>query len=70
MLINFIIELLELADRNAICIVIDKLTQERYYIVCIATDKSIFVEAIVDILFDNMFKYYNFSISITFDQDS
>ncbi len=53
MFINFIIELFESKDKNTICTIVDKLTRERYYIVCIANNKNIFVEAIA-----NIFLYY------------
>ena len=61
---NFIIGLLEFDQKNAICIVIDKLTRERHYIACIAINKGIFAKATTNILLHNVFKYYDLSILI------
>jgi len=64
---NFIIELLEFDQKNAICIVIDKLTRKRHYIVCIVTNESIFAKATTNILLYNVFKYHDLSILIIFN---
>jgi len=67
---NFIIELLKFNQKNAICIVIDKLTRKRQYIVCIVTNESIFAKATTNILLYDVFKYYDLSILIIFDRES
>jgi len=66
---NFITRLLEFDQKNAICIVIDKLTRKQHYIACIATNKSIFVEATTNIFLYDVFKYYDLSILIIFDRE-
>ncbi len=66
---NFIIRLLEFNQKNAICIVIDKLTRKRHYIACIATNESIFAEATTNILLYDVFKYHDLPILITFDRE-
>ncbi len=67
---NFIIELPKFNQKNAICIVIDKLIRERHYIVCIVINKSIFAKATTNILLHDVFKYYDLFILIIFDQES
>jgi len=67
---NFIIELPKSNQKNAICIVIDKLTRKRHYIECIVTNESIFVEATTNILLYDVFKYYDLFILIIFDRES
>ncbi len=69
MLINFIIELFESKERNAICIVINKLTKKYYYIVCTINNKNTIVETTADIFLYNIFKYYSFFTSIIFDRE-
>ncbi len=66
---NFIIGLLEFDQKNAICIVIDKLTRERHYIACIVINEDIFVEATTNIFLYNVFKYHDLSILIIFDRE-
>jgi len=67
---NFIIELLEFDQKNAICIVIDKLTRKRHYIACIVIDEDIFAKATTNILLHDVFKYHNLFVLIIFDQES
>ncbi len=64
---NFIIKLLKFDQKNAIYIVIDKLTKERHYIAYIVIDKSIFVEVTTNIFLYNVFKYYDLLILIIFN---
>ena len=66
---NFIIKLLEFDQKNTICIVIDKLTRKRHYIVRIVIDESIFAKATTNILLYDVFKYYDLSILIIFDRE-
>ncbi len=67
---NFITRLLEFNQKNAICIVINKLTRERHYIACTIIDKSTFVEATTNIVLHNVFKYYDLSILIISNRES
>ncbi len=66
---NFIIELLKFDQKNAICIVIDKLIRKRHYIACIVINESIFAKATTNILLHNVFKYHDLSILIIFDRE-
>ncbi len=66
---DFIIGLPKFDQKNAICIVIDKLTRKPHYIACIVIDKNIFVEATTNILLHGVFKYYDLSILIIFDRE-
>jgi len=67
---DFITRLLESNQKNAICIVINKLTRERHYIACIAIDESIFAKTTINILLYDVFKYHDLSILIIFDRES
>jgi len=62
---NFIIGLPKFDQKNAIYIVIDKLTRERHYIAYTITNESIFAKATTNILLYDVFKYHDLSISIT-----
>jgi len=66
---NFIIGLLEFNQKNAICIVIDKLTRKQHYIVCIVIDKNIFAKATTNIFLHDVFKYYDLFILIIFNRE-
>ncbi len=61
---DFIIELPKFDQKNAICIVIDKLTRERHYIACIVINESIFAKATTNIFLYDVFKYYDLPILI------
>jgi len=67
---NFITKLPKFDQKNAICIVIDKLIRKRHYIACIVTNESIFAKATTNILLYDVFKYYDLFILIIFDQES
>jgi len=67
---NFITRLSKFDQKNAICIVIDKLTRKRHYIACIVINESIFVEATTNILLYDVFKYYDLSILIISNRES
>jgi len=67
---DFIIELPKFDQKNAICIVIDKLIRKQHYIACIVTNESIFVEATTNILLYDVFKYHDLSILIIFNRES
>ncbi len=66
---SFITRLPKFDQKNAICIVIDKLTRKQHYIACIAINKSIFAKATTNILLYDVFKYYDLSILIIFDRE-
>ena len=67
--IDFIIELFDSRDNNAICIIIDRLTKERHYVFCIVDDDDIVVEVCVKILFHYVFRIHELLSSIIFDRD-
>ena len=70
--IDFIIELFDSRDNNAICIIIDRLTKERHYVFCIVDDDDIVVEVCVKILFHyvfTIFRTHELFSSIIFDRD-
>ena len=49
-LINFIVNLSDLKERNAICIIINKLIKKRHYSLCTASDDEITVKITTNIL--------------------
>jgi len=65
---DFITGLPESDQKNAICTVIDKLTRERHYIACTATDEGTSAEATADILLHGVFKYHGLPTSIISDR--
>lgn len=66
---DFIIGLPESNRKNAICTVIDKLSRERHYIACTATDEGTSAEATTNILLHGMFKYHGLPTSIISDRE-
>ena len=62
--------MLEIENKNVICIVIDKLIKKRHYISCIATNKNIFAKIIANILINYVFETHDLSISITSNRES
>ncbi len=66
---NFITRLLKFDQKNAIYIVIDKLTRKKHYIACIIINKNIFTKTTTNILFHNVFKYYDLLIFIIFNRE-
>ena len=65
---NFITSLLDLKDYNAILIVINTLSKERYYIFCSTSDEEISVKVIVNLLVRKMFRIYELSSFIVSDR--
>ncbi len=61
---NFITKLSKFDQKNAICIVINKLTRKQHYIACTIIDENIFAKAATNIFLHNVFKYYDLFISI------
>ena len=68
--IDFITELSESQDKNAICIIIDKLTKKRYYVSCTAIDEDTTAEATTAILIQWVFRTHRLSDIITSDRES
>ncbi len=68
--LNFIIDLSESDESNAILTVIDRLSKKRYYILCWSDDEKIFAEQTVKLLLIWVFRTHKLSRSIMFDRDS
>ncbi len=67
---NFIIDLSDSYDYNAILTVICRLLKERHYISCIIDDEDITVEKTAEMLLQWIYQTYDLSSFIVFDQDS
>ena len=67
---NFIINLSESDESNAILTVIDRLSKKRHYISCWSDDEEIFAEQTVKLLLIWIFRIHKLSRSIVFDHDS
>ena len=61
---NYVIGLLESNEYNAILIIVNRLTKERYYVSCIAKEEDISVEVTVEILIREVFRIYDLLASI------
>ncbi len=68
--LNFIINLSKSDKSNAILTVIDRLSKERYYILCWSDDEKTFAEQTVKLLLIWIFRTHELSRSIVFDRDS
>ncbi len=68
--LDFIIDLSESDDNNAILTVIDRLSKKRHYISCWSDDEEIFAEQTVKLLLTWIFRTHELSRSIVFDRDS
>ena len=66
---NFITDLFDFHNHNAICIMIDKLSKKRHYALCTAKDENTFVEITVKILVQYVFRTHDLFTSIIFDRD-
>ncbi len=67
---NFIIDLSDLYNYNAILTVICRLLKERHYISCIIDDEDITVEKTAEMLLQWIYWTHSLSSFIVFDQDS
>ena len=67
---DFIVGLPPSDGYNAICTIVDRLTKERHYAPCIATDKGTSAEATVDILMRYVFRTHGLPKSIVSDRGS
>ncbi len=68
--LNFIIDLSESDESNAILTVIDWLFKKRHYISCWSDDEEIFAEQTVKLLLIWIFRTHELSRSIVFDRNS
>ena len=66
---NFITDFFDFYDHNAICIIIDKFSKKRHYAFCIVKNENTFVEIIVKIFVQYVFRTHDFFTSIIFDRD-
>ena len=57
-------------DYNAILIVINTLSKERYYILCLINNEEIFVKVTVNLLVKKMFRIHKLSSFIISDCES
>ena len=67
---NFIIDLFDSYDYNAILTVICRLLKERHYISCITDDENITVERTAEMLIQWVYWIHDLSSFIIFDQDT
>ncbi len=68
--LNFIIDLSESDESNAILTVINRLSKKWHYISCWSDDKETFAEQTVKLLLIWIFRIHELSRSIMFDRDS
>ncbi len=68
--LNFIIDLSESDENNAILTVIDQLFKKRHYISCWSDDEEIFAKQTVKLLLIWIFRTHELSRSIVFNHDS
>jgi len=67
--LNFIIDLSESDENNAILTVIDRLFKKRHYILCWSSDEEIFAEQTVKLLLIWIFRTHELSRLIVFNRD-
>ena len=67
---NFIIDLSLLQDYNVIWVVIDRLIKKRHYVPCTAENDDTFIENIIEMLIEKVFRLYELSTLIMFDRGS
>ena len=65
---NFVIELFELNDNNAICTIINRLFKKRHYVSCKIIEKNTLVKVTIKIFFYYVFRTHDLSSSIIFDK--
>ncbi len=68
--LDFIIDLSESDENNAILTVIDRLSKKQHYISCWSDDEEIFAEQTVKLLLIWVFRIHELLRSIVFDRDS
>jgi len=67
---NFIINLFDSSEYNAILMIICRLLKERHYISCIIDDEDITVEKTAEMLIQWVYQTYDLSSFIVSDRDS
>ena len=67
--IDFITELSDFRDNNAICIIIDRLIKKRHYAFCVIDDDVLTIEVCVKILLHYVFRTHDLLFSIISDRD-
>ena len=67
---NFIIELFNFKDNNAICIIIDRLIKKRHYALCVVDDDDLTIEVCVKILLHYVFRIHDLLFSIISDREN
>ena len=65
---NFIVGLSMLEGYNAICVIINRLIKERYYVFYIVDDKGIFIKNITNIFIRYIFRLHELPALIIFDR--
>jgi hypothetical protein len=69
-IMNFVIELLESKDFNAILMIVNRLTKMHHYISCTAAKEETNVEEIVRLLINHVWKLHELSSTIISDRES
>ena len=67
---NFIVDLSQSKEHNAIFIVVNRLIKKRYYILCTVTNEDISVEYTAEMLVNHIFRLHGLSLSIVSNRDS
>ena len=67
---NFIIELSNFKDNNAICTIIDRLIKKRHYVLCVVDDDDLTIEVCVKILLHYVFRTHDLLFSIISNRES
>ena len=67
--IDFIIELSDFKDNNAICIIIDRLIKKRHYALCVIDDDDLTIEICVKILLHYVFRTHDLFFFIISNRD-
>ena len=68
--INFITELFDFRNNNAICIIIDRLIKKRHYAFCVIDDDDLTIEVCVKILLHYVFRTHDLLFFIVSDRDN
>jgi hypothetical protein len=67
---NFVIELSESKEFNAILMIMNRLIKMHHYVLCIAEEDDTFVEEMTRLLINHVWKLHELSSIIIFDRDS
>jgi hypothetical protein len=67
---NFVIELFESKEFNAIWMIMNKLIKMHHYVLCITEEDDTFVEKTTRLLINHIWKLHELSSIIIFDRDS